>query len=157
MAKTRSANGVVEAYFCRWPGFASSRRATGRRAAGLRYEKQVQEYLRSTEVCYLDSPWLRYFDADGWHWCQPDGVHFDFARGIITIVEVKYQHTPDAWVQLLELYGPVLRSIFPASLWAFRYLEWVRWHDPSVVVAARPRLIAEPFGQHYTNGVHIWK
>lgn len=157
MTKTRIANGVEQAYFARWPGFASRKRATGRRAQGIRYEKLVQAHLTEAEPCYLDSPWLRFLDADGWHWCQPDGIHFDFSRGIITIVEVKYQHTPDAWVQLLELYGPVLQCIFPASLWTFRYLEWVRWHDPAVRVAANPRLIAHPFGQNYERGVHIWK
>ena len=153
----RHAGGVTQAYYSGWPPFALRRRCTGRRAAGVRYEKAVQTHLRAQSHLYLDSPWLRFLDETGWHWCQPDGMHLDFAAGILTIVEVKYQHTPQAWEQMEELYSPVLRHLFPAFLWQIRYLEVVKWYDPAVVCRDAVRLVAAPFAQHYLRGVHIWK
>lgn len=133
-------------------------RYTGRRAEGVRYEAAVQAYLTDQYgPNYLAGPWIKFMDQGRLRWCQPDGLLFDCPRGSITIVEVKYQHTPDAWWQVRHLYGVVLASMFPADCWSFSACEVVKWYDPAIsfperVVLARTVDMATPFFK-----VHIWK
>jgi len=72
-------------------------------------------------------------------------------------VEVKYQHTPNAWVQLVRLYLPVLESAF-GPLFRYATCEVVKWYDPAVVFPQRvtmtPDLLNVRPGEF---GVHIWK
>lgn len=142
------------------PFIRSGRRAGGRRAQGLRYEKKVQEMLLTIlPEQYVPSPWL-YFAADGKiRWCQPDGLIFDTANGVITIVEIKYQHTTDAWWQLYRLYLPVVREMFPRQLWKIRTLEIVKWFDPQVAWPLGVKLAEDPRALPQTDltCVHIWK
>jgi hypothetical protein len=138
-------------------------RPTGRRLAGVKYEQTVQHMLCSKfPQTYLPSPWLKFKGANGVKWCQPDGLLFDLAEGIITIIEVKYQHTSDAWWQLRKLYEPVLRRSFNHSenLWDFRVLEIVKWYDPLTIYPEPVRLLekiefASKIGANIT-GLHIW-
>jgi hypothetical protein len=112
------------------------------------------------EGLYLDGPWL-YFQEEGDRpprWCQPDGLIIDVQTGRLTIVEVKYQHTGDAWWQLTQLYRPVLEKLFPKRLWAMQVVEVVKWYDASVLFPERVALLEipnEPLRSGF--GVHIWK
>lgn len=111
----------------------------------MRYERLVQNYL--SEVFreeYIASPWL-HFLAEGsskWRWCQPDGLLIDIERGIITCVEVKYAHTPNAWWQVRQLYLPVLERIFPKTLWELQVCEVVKWFDSAVEFPEPLKLVA---------------
>jgi len=117
------------------PPFLRTRRYTGKRAEGVRYEKKVQAYLMELYPdTYVPGPWLL-FRAEGgtkWRWCQPDGILIDEVRGIITCIEVKYSHTSNAWWQVRQLYQPVLEHIFPPDLWKHQACEIVKWYDASV-------------------------
>lgn len=144
------------------PHFPTQHKRTGRRLQGVKYEAKVQEMLIAKFTGnYLPSPWLYFKGSSGVHWCQPDGLLFDVQNGIITIIEVKYQHTTDAWWQVRRLYEPVLREIFSEMLWDFRMLEIVKWYDPDVRWPEPLRLVSEV--EHAANldfdttGVHIWK
>lgn len=106
---------------------------------------------------YLPSPWLRFFADGKWRWCQPDGVLFVPGAGRIVIVEIKYQHTPDAWWQVRHLYQPVLEHIFPPSLWEYEVCEVVKWFDPHVAFPERVVLANEVDMLHKDFKVHIWK
>lgn len=123
----------------------------------MQYERKVHKHFLADCDFYLDSQWIRYCDDDGWHYCQPDALHFDISRGVLTVVEVKYQHTIEAWRQLVELYRPVLEVIFPTTLWRYQLLEVVRWYDADIRWPIQPKLIALPFEGEYSYGVHIWK
>lgn len=124
----------------------------------MRYEKKVQEFLGQLYGDrYLANPWLKFFSDGRWRWCQPDGLLLDPRKGRITIVEVKYQHTPDAWWQVRQLYQPVLEAMFPAKLWAFDACEVVRWYEPWTVFPERVVLAQEVDMQHLAFKVHIWK
>ena len=114
------------------PQAFKKQRRKGARAKGIAYERKVQTYLRKLwGYQYLPNPWIRYKLCSGsTHWCQPDGIHFDIKRGIVTIVEIKHSHTSGAYQQLWELYGPVLRHVWPIPLWRYQYLEVVRYYDP---------------------------
>lgn len=107
-------------------------RVSGARAAGIRYEKKVHdEMLRRYRKFYINNVWFKYFDGDRARWCQPDGLMIDAGQGQIIIVEVKYQHTGDAWWQLHKLYLPVVRNFF-GETWTYRCVEIVRWYEATV-------------------------
>ena len=152
----RPAGRVLKAEFG-IPTFIRKRRYTGRRAEGVRYEKKVQAYLREFYGDrYVDSPWLRFYAEGKWRWCQPDAVMFDVPRGVITIIEIKYQHTADAWWQVKQLYYPVLKVLFPERLWSFEFCEVVKWYDPLVPFPERVVLAQEVSMPHSAFKVHIW-
>ena len=152
----RPAGKVLAAEFAH-PPFLRRRRYTGRRAEGVRYERKVQAYLlESYQERYIDSPWLRFYAEGKWRWCQPDGILLDVRAGTITIIEVKYQHTSDAWWQTKQLYFPVLRALFPESIWDFHFCEVVKWYDPSTVFPERVVLAQEVTLRHTAFKVHIW-
>ena len=155
-AEFKPAGRVLAAGFS-YPPFLRRRRYTGRRAEGVRYEKKVQAYLLSTYAeKYVDSPWLRFYSGGKWRWCQPDGLLIDLPAGTITIVEVKYQHTPDAWWQVRQLYQPVLQVLFPERLWTFHACEVVKWYDPAVLFPERVVLAQDVGMYHPSFKVHIW-
>lgn len=134
------------------------RHYTGRRAEGVRYEKKVQDYLQySYADLYLASPWIKFFEAGSWRWCQPDGLLWDFRRGVITIVEIKYQHVALAWWQTKQLYAPVLRLMFPERLWKIEFCEIVKWYDPAVVFPEKVILACDVDMPHTGFKVHIYK
>lgn len=115
------------------PPFIRQRKYSGARAEGVRYEKKVQAYLQDRFADhYAPGPWIRFTtrQTPKWRWCQPDGLLFDLTQGIITLIEIKYSHTPNAWWQTKHLYAPVLRHLFPAHLWELQFCEIVKWYDP---------------------------
>lgn len=141
------------------PGFVKpTARRRGRRAAGERYERKVQKELDiDFGAHYVRSPWFKFREvgASRTRWCQPDGLLFQPAYSTITIVEIKLQHTSDAWWQVRELYYPVVVSAFPSSLWEYNFCEIVRWYDPNVSfpepVRLAPHLLSlgsQQFGVH---------
>lgn len=129
------------------PFLRSEPRRRGRRAEGTRYERKVHAHF-SDEFgdYYLPSPWF-HFRASGSErerWCQPDALLFQPLHRILTIVEVKLQHTSDAWWQTNQLYSPVVSRVFPPELWTYNIVEVVKWFDPSV-----------RFPWHYQKCSHI--
>lgn len=145
------------------PPFATAaRKRSGRRLAGMKYENAVQEHFATIYPGqYTPGPWLYFKGAGGTKWCQPDGLIFDLTAGTIILVEIKYQHTTDAWWQLRRLYEPVLRALFPAQLWTFHTLEVVKWYDPEVLWPEPTRLLSNPIDAAKLpdghSGIHIWK
>lgn len=153
------AEGVIAARMCSVPQFATRNRYIGKRKKGVEYEAKVHEYLKLLDENYVPGFWLSFVcsDAPKWRYCQPDGLRFDFQNGIITLVEIKYQHTPDAWFQVKQLYYPVLRAVFPAHLWRFDFCEVVKWYDPARAFPEPVRLVANPFTPADIFKVHIWR
>lgn len=134
------------------------RRYTGRRRQGIQYEKAVHEYLGVMfGDFYLPNPWLKFFTEGKWRWCQPDGLIFRPDQGRIVIVEVKYQHTADAWFQVRQLYQPLIQAIFPPRLWAVDAVEVVKWYDPLTIFPERVVLASSPDLDNPAFKVHIWK
>lgn len=144
------------------PHFKPKRKATGRRLQGIKYEAAVQQHMqRIFPYGYMPSPWLRFETHEGMKFCQADGILVELSAGIITIIEVKYQHTTDAWWQLRRLYQPVLEHIFAGTDWQFRVVEIVKWYDPAVQWPEQIQRV-EDLEQAFklpadTTGVHIWK
>ncbi len=148
---------VQWASFWRAPGFSVGGRSTGRKAAGKRYERLASEMLLEIyPEHYVPHPWLRFQDAGGYRWCQPDGLLIDVAAGRIVIVEMKLSHTADAWWQLKKLYLPVLRVLLPPR-YRIGMLEVCKWHDPTIRWPERAEHLQKVnLDWPGELGIHIW-
>lgn len=128
------------------PSFAQAhRRAKGAKGQGLRYEKRCQEHFSRRYPLYLASPWFAYrtrWSPNQWNYAQPDGLLFDFKRGMLTIVEMKYSHTPEAYFQLVDKYLPLMRH-FLGDEWKFATCEVVWWYDKAIAFPCEIRLRKE--------------
>lgn len=144
------------------PPFLRPRRKTGRKRQGITYEKKVHEHLgQSLGDGYVPSPWFTYWRGERVKplWCQPDALYFDLRASRVTIVEVKYQHTADAYWQLMDLYLPVVEAwLSPApGPWQIDLLEVVKWYDPHTPFPAEVTLCANPARPSMSAfNVHIW-
>lgn len=151
-----------------WAEFSSTKptflrekaRVRGRRGQGIKYERLAQQYLQELYgASYFASPWIRYreYENEILRWCQPDGLIIEPELGIITLVEIKYSHTYEAYRQLYRCYSPVIQKLFPPELWTFRYVEVVKWYDQQLKLPVETQLCKLP---HYASedslGVHIW-
>lgn len=117
------------------PPFIKRGRSVGRYAVGIRYEREVHELLElhclgKPEFVLKLGPWLEFTDRSGRRWCQPDALLLSTQRKECLICEIKYQHTPDAWWQLTQLYQPVLAVALPG--YTFGLVEIVHWFDPLI-------------------------
>lgn len=147
------------------PSFVTAHRARGRKGLGLRYERKVHEHFASAfGPFYFPSQWFSYRRAGSpkiVNYAQPDAFLLDFKLGLVTIIEVKYNHTADAYFQLYDKYLPLMSKWLHGKekgLWEFAVCEVVYWYDKSVdfpckiflkdnVLKVRPREF----------GVHIWR
>lgn len=127
------------------PDYAIKHRATqGRKGLGLRYEGKVQKHLRREfGDLYIPSPWFKYRlrgEPNRWNFAQPDGIHINFKRGLITIYEMKYSHISDAYFQLVDKYLPLMKSFFGTTDWSYAMCEIVFWYDKSVAFPCDVRM-----------------
>lgn len=132
------------------------RGATDAQRAGLRYEEKVQERLSKWFSHYLSSPRIAFKDASGTRICIPDGVLLYPDRTVV--FEIKIRHMPEAWFQLVQLYGPVLCAYSAAPV---QLVEIVNSFDPAVVwpgefdrIDCLESALNEPLGK---PGVFEWK
>lgn len=143
------------------PFIVETKKARGRRAQGINYEKKVHGYLAELYGdFYVANPWFMFQECgrERVRWCQPDGLLFLPTSGLIIIVECKLQHTSDAWWQLKWLYLPVIAKAFPGTLWKIALCEVTKWYDPAVAFPEAVRLrelVSE--ATPYDFGVHIWR
>lgn len=125
---------TAELIFFTPPFITTLKRLKGKRAEGIRYEHAVLDHFDAEYGdFFLPSPWLRFtaiHTGEKERFCQPDGLLFDFATGILTLVEIKLKHVAAAWWQTRHLYQPVVRKLFPTTLWTISVCEVVRHIDP---------------------------
>jgi len=143
------------------PAFARGRkRLKGRRGQGLRYEARAKEYLEGLfPEAFVPGPWFQFkcLGESKVRFCQPDGLLILPQEGKLVVVEIKLQHTSDAWWQLKWLYLPVLAAVFPPDLWAHAPLELVKWYDCATAFPEPVRLRESPLGAEAGQfSVHIW-
>lgn len=143
-------------------GFGGSRYVppgrTAAQKAGLRYEQRVQAELAATFKEFLASPTIFFTDDRGTNLCIPDGL-FRFGRQV-TVVEIKFQHMPEAWWQLRKKYEPVLRA--HAEIQEVALLEICRTYDPQTPFPETVNLV-DDIGHFLATakdgemGVYKWK
>lgn len=142
------------------PSFLKQETVSGKRAEGIRYEDKAQERLLSARpLTYAASPWLHFWEGDQDYWCQPDGLDIDIRAGLITIVEFKLSHTPQAWWQTRKLYEPVVRHLFHNAPWRYSVLEFVKWFDADTAFPEPLRFVRDLTFSHIKPEafhLHIW-
>lgn len=148
------------ASFAFQPPFEITEPKKGNKRKGILYERKAQRYLMGClGEMYWPSPWIA-FKADNnrrVRWIQPDGILVDPEAGLITVVEIKYSHTIDAYLQLEMKYIPVLKWLFPERLWRFAALEVVHWFDPTIKFPRGFRMVKNPALMRGSDfGVHIY-
>lgn len=158
---------VTWAQFAPEPSFLSSTaiKVTGAKRQGINYERRAQEYIEAVvpwkelepQTKYLKSPWLCYKTKSSGEqllYCQPDGLIIQLEQKRCTIVEIKLQHTSEAFYQIKKLYQPVLEKVYPDFV--FSALEIVKWLDPHTKFPV-PFKLAEDIVYHDVKfGVHIY-
>lgn len=165
-SRHQNLNDLIEAWACEdTPNFVRAHRSRGRKGMGLRYEKKVHDHFASAfSDMYVPSLWFGYRRLSSpkiTNFAQPDGLLFDFEKGVCTIIEVKYNHTSDAYFQLYDKYLPLLDKWLHRSdkdLWRFSLCEVVYWYDKFTdfpcKVALRDDVTKVRPGEF---GVHIWR
>lgn len=133
--KFKPAREVTSARICAKPPWIRRKRAKGRFAVGIGYERKVQDHLALLvlgleQVRYLESPWIEFLTDEGKRWCQLDGLVINHKHRLAIIYEIKWAHCERAWFQLRELYQPVVRKLLPN--YTVGLMEVVHWHDPQI-------------------------
>ena len=146
------------------PSFVQAHRARGRKGLGLRYERKVHEHFASQFQLYVPSMWFSYRRLSSpkiTNFAQPDAFLIDPKAGIITIIEIKYNHTVEAYFQLYDKYLPLMDKWLHGKekgLWRFSVCEVVYWYDKFVAfpckISLRDDVTKVRPGEF---GVHIWR
>ncbi len=109
VTKSKPCRFIVDLYSAeacsRPPGIPKSR-ARGRKAAGLRYERELANAIPRAK----HGQWFRFVDKNGLGVCQPDLLlRTQFG---IAILESKYTWTETGHMQLDRLYIPVVEKVW---------------------------------------------
>lgn len=127
----------------RHPPFILKPPRTPRERLGVRYEQKVHSRLQ--EVWGLDhyfpSQWFTFGDGDRVYYFQPDAILLLEDPRRIAILEVKYQHTVEAFWQLEHYYLPLLREFFRRAGRDFATVEICKWYDPCVAFPRPVKLL----------------
>ena len=127
----------------------------------MRYERRAHEHFREMYGDrYIQSPWLKYMliGETRYRFAQPDALLVDLNHGIITVCEMKYQHTCDSYWQTIGKYVPLLQKIFPQDLWQLPVVEVVKWYDCAVEFPTQVKLCENLERASVDSfGVHIFK
>jgi hypothetical protein len=110
---------------------------------GVRYEEKVHRRLLATWGFenYFPSQWFAFGDGRKVYYFQTDGLLLLSNPLRLAVVEVKYQHTPDAYWQLEEYYRPLLAMAFAKSGRQLVTVEVCKWFDPATSFPRPVRLI----------------
>lgn len=87
------------------PGFGRSR-PRGRKAAGLRYERELAKALPSAK----HGQWIRFADRHGLGFAQPDFLIE--LRDVVVVLETKYTWVAEGHSQIELLYRPLVETIW---------------------------------------------
>lgn len=106
-----------------------SGRRTKAQQGGLDYERKAGQQLISVLPGTVLGQWWEYLDSSGVRRCQTD-AYFLHPSSLVTVFEIKRNHTVDAWWQLIRLYRPVLESWPEAK--GVNVVEMCHTFDPDV-------------------------
>lgn len=120
--------GSISEVQLRLPPYSASEGGTWAQKNGLRYEAKVQAMVVGEFPGYLPGPCIHFKDNYVMRMAQPDGILvFD---DFVVVVEIKYQHMPEAWWQLDQLYKPLIAKLWPQK--QISLIEICRSYDPSM-------------------------
>lgn len=108
------ASGAADAGIGTGKSAMPSRSHFSSRVAGKKFEAHVHAQLDFIYRNYRQGPWVSFSGPEQQHrLCQPDALIIEQDLNRVLIVEIKAQHTTDAWWQLRKKYEPVVRVLLP--------------------------------------------
>jgi hypothetical protein len=126
---------------------------------GLKYEEKVHARLQEAHgLQYFPQQWWKYFVSNDSreHYAQTDGLLFLPDRKLCVLLEVKYNHTPEAYWQVENLYIPLLQRFLRNTDYKIAAVEVCKWFDPQTPFPVRPTLCEELTAVHVEKfNVHI--
>ena len=78
--------------------------------AGLAFQRRLGKALLASVFPVHSGPWIRFKDASGVHFAQPDFLLWPASPSPV-VVEVKLTFCPEAFAQLSFLYVPLLEKL----------------------------------------------
>jgi len=104
------------------------KRAKGAAKQGHSFERHVRRTIRDAiepPLLHLPGPWLRFHDQNGPGWAQPD--HLVVAPTWALIVEAKRSQTEIAFLQMEELYAPLLQWLLQREIYTLQACKYLRY------------------------------
>ena len=133
---------VQKAWFEKPSSLADTSGHRGSRRAGITFEKNMGSFLRKKfKGKVLSNVWIGYESFGEVRVCSPDHLIIDVESGFITIVECKLTHIGTAYYQMVNLYLPVLKALFPG--FELRGIEFCKNFDRSVSYPVGINLVRE--------------
>lgn len=92
------------------PKFIPRPGGKGSKALGRTYQNKVGKFIRRKFPDLVTGQWFEYVDANGRGWCETD--HYLVFEDQVILFECKLTQTHVAFLQMDELYKPILRKIY---------------------------------------------
>ena len=134
-------SGLKNAYFTSESPFKKEPKLKGSPAKGKTYERTILRKLKSLldEKMIHYNRWIRFEDASGWHYAQPD-IFIETPHKIY-LIEIKRTQCRDAELQLRFLYAPLLKKLFPEKkvlmIEVCKNLKWAPENEIDSLLEAR--------------------
>lgn len=152
--------GLTKAEFMPEGPWGDEPKLKGRAAEGIRYQKKVHEEFSALGVQgkLYEGPWIRFSDAYGTHWCQPDHVLDARDRVVVAESKLSLRRLDTAVVQLTKLYRPCLELLLGKPVvMVVAFKHWVKGEeDPVPMIDELQDLMSmsirgkiQPKGWHY--------
>lgn len=109
------------------PKFIPRAIVSGVKGRGLTYEKKVGRVLRTYWDNVKSGVWFAFVDRNGPGVCQVD--HFVVLPDQVLLVECKLSESDVAWLQIRDLYGPILADYFGLTVTGVQATRHVRSAD----------------------------
>lgn len=147
---------LMSASLCKNPPslIASKKKLKGSAARGLAFQRKVGKRLKqliALEELFgilKDGEWYEFIDQEGIGFCQPDfELHYP---DHIVCIECKLTQTPNAHLQVAELYKPVLQRVYQKKVFAIQATPMLIY-KPNVLVGDLADFVYEP-----TDGEVVW-
>ena len=112
---------------------------------GLRYEKKiVRELKRVMPNKVFHGQWLRYQDASGKHYAQPD-LYTVFPDRVL-LFECKLTQNDGARPQCLSLYAPLLTELYSLPVISCQVFHNLRYVPENGLIKSWGQLLSLPIG-----------
>lgn len=129
----------------------AEKNAKGSRAKGYTYQRVVGRKLRDLGLTPLSSQWFSFHDAAGHGYCQIDHLVL-FPTGVL-LIECKLTQTDSAFLQMSQLYVPILEFIYKRPVITLQACRGLRY--PPQALREPLGLLAQPefgnFTWHYSG------
>lgn len=114
------------------PGLNFRRRPKGSKGKGVAYERKFHEFIKGKFAKPNLGQWLRFFDASGEGFAQPDV--FILRPLDVLLFECKLSQKASAWDQMRFLYVPLLEHLFQLPITCVQVCKNLRCDDGTIVL-----------------------